>query len=160
MAEPDRKKLWYVLGLSECILCIFLMKTSRIPSWKSKVKTGYLYSGTVSLTTTGGCRLFCSALPVRSAWLLLICHPQKSVTGWVGPSRSAHAMPWLLARQSTAPTMEYCAVIQRAQCWWATTCGCRDEESNPAPPGSETSALPLGHSLSPYIIIAELDSNF
>ena len=34
---------------------------------KSKVKTGYLYSGTVSLTATGGCRLFCSALPVRSA---------------------------------------------------------------------------------------------
>ena len=34
---------------------------------KKKVKTGYLYSGTVSLTATGGCRLFCSALPVRSA---------------------------------------------------------------------------------------------
>ena len=33
----------------------------------SKVKTGYSYSGTVSLTATGGCRLFCSALPVRSA---------------------------------------------------------------------------------------------
>ena len=31
------------------------------------IKTGYLYSGTVSLTATGGCRLFCSALPVRSA---------------------------------------------------------------------------------------------
>ena len=28
-----------------------------------------------------------------------------------------------------------------------TTCGCRDEESNPGPPGSETSALPLGHRL-------------
>ena len=65
--------------------------------------------------------------------------------GWVGPSRRAHAMPWLLARHSTAPTREYYAVIQRAQCWWATTCGCRDEESNPGPPGSETSALPLGH---------------
>ena len=34
---------------------------------KVKVKTGYLYSGIVSLTATGGCRLFCSALPVRSA---------------------------------------------------------------------------------------------
>ena len=34
---------------------------------KGKVKTGYLYSGTVSLTATGGCRLFCSALPVCSA---------------------------------------------------------------------------------------------
>ena len=103
---------------------------------KSKVKTGYLYSGTVSLTATGGCRLFCSALPVRSAWLLLIRHPQKLVTGWVGPGRRAHAMPWLLARHSTAPTREYYAVIQRAQCWWATTCGCRDEESKyrtPAP---------------------------
>ena len=27
----------------------------------------YYYSGTKSLTATGGCRLFCSALPVRSA---------------------------------------------------------------------------------------------
>ena len=65
------------------------------------VKTGYLYSGTVSFNATGGCRLFCSALPICSAYLLLICHPQKSVTGWVGPSNSAHAMPWLLARHST-----------------------------------------------------------
>ena len=31
----------------------------------SKMKTGYSYSGTGSLT--GGFRLFCSALPVRSA---------------------------------------------------------------------------------------------
>ena len=62
-------------------------------------------------------------------------------------------MPWLLARHSTAPTREYYAVIQRAQCWWATTCGCRDEESNPGPPGSETSTLPLGHRPSPYLDI-------
>ena len=34
---------------------------------RDKVETGYLYSGTVSLTATRGCRLFCSALPVRSA---------------------------------------------------------------------------------------------
>ena len=58
-------------------------------------------------------------------------------------------MPWLLARHSTAPTREYYAVIQRAQCWWATTCGCQDEESNSGPPGSETSTLPLGHRPSP-----------
>ena len=30
-----------------------------------KIKTGYLYSGTVSFTATGGYRLFCSVLPVR-----------------------------------------------------------------------------------------------
>ena len=41
--------------------------TSIVDISKVKVKTGYLYSGTVSLTATGGCRLFCSALPVRSA---------------------------------------------------------------------------------------------
>ena len=34
---------------------------------KIEVKTGYLYSGTVSLTATSGCRLFCSALPICSA---------------------------------------------------------------------------------------------
>ena len=54
-------------------------------------------------------------------------------------------MPWLLARHSTTPIREYYAVIQCAQCWWAMTCGCRDEDSNPGPPGSEKSALPLGH---------------
>ena len=32
-----------------------------------EVKTGNSYSGTISFTATGGCRLFCSALPVRSA---------------------------------------------------------------------------------------------
>ena len=67
-------------------------------------------------------------------------------------------MPCLLARHSTAqhrhstaPTREYYAVIQRAQCWWATTWGCRDEESNPGPPGSEKSTLPLGHCPSPLM---------
>ena len=89
--------------------------------------------------------LFCSALPVRSAQLLLIYHPQKSVMGWAGSSYSAYAMPWLLARHSTAPTREYYAIIQRSQCWWATTCLCRDEESNPSLPSTEKSALPLGH---------------
>ena len=64
-------------------------------------------------------------------------------------ARRANLCAGLLARHSTAPTREYYAVIQRAQCWWATTCGCRDEESNPGPPGSETSALPLGHRPSP-----------
>ena len=64
-------------------------------------------------------------------------------------SSPVEILPWLLARHSTAPTREYYAVIQCAQCWWATTCGCRDEESNPGPPGSETSALPLGHRPSP-----------
>ena len=43
------------------------------------------------------------------------------------------------------------AVIQHAQCWWATTCGSWDEDSNPGPPGSEKSALPLGHYHSLYI---------
>ena len=57
------------------------------------------------------------------------------------PSRSVHAMPWLLARHSPTPMTEYYAVIQRAQCWWATTCGCRDEDSNPSHPGSEMSTL-------------------
>ena len=60
-------------------------------------------------------------------------------------------MPWLLPMHSTAPTREYYAVIQRAQCWWATTCGWRNEESNPGPPGFETSALPLGHHPSLYV---------
>ena len=90
----------------------------------------------------------------------LFCHPQKSVTGWVGPSRSAHAMPWLLTRHSTAPTKEYYAVIQRVQCWWATTCGCRDEESNPGPPGSETSTLPLGHRPSPLASLVWINGIF
>ena len=83
-------------------------------SQSNKVKTGYLYSGTVSLTATGGYRLFCSTLPIRSAKLLLICHPQKSVTGCVGPSRSSHAMPRLIAMLSTAQMRQYYAVIQRA----------------------------------------------
>ena len=32
-----------------------------------KVKICYLCSGTVSFIATGGCHLFCSALPIRSA---------------------------------------------------------------------------------------------
>ena len=31
------------------------------------------------------------------------------------------------------------------QCWWATTGDCRDEDSNPGPPGSEKSTLPMRH---------------
>ena len=70
-------------------------------------------------------------------------------------------MSWLLARLSTAPTMEYYAVIQHAQCWWATTCDFRDEESNPSPPGSEASTLPLGHlpSLHAEIALSRTQTN-
>ena len=45
----------------------FLYETEGSIITLCKVKTGYLYSGTVSLTATGGRRLCCSALPVRSA---------------------------------------------------------------------------------------------
>ena len=65
--------------------------------------------------------------------------------------------PGLVIVSGTAPTREYYAVIQRAQCWWATTCTCvcRDEESNPGPPGSETSVLPLvGHRPSEASLVA------
>ena len=49
-------------------LALSWMETQQISSVKiMQVKTGYLYSGTVSLTATGGCLLFCFALPVRSA---------------------------------------------------------------------------------------------
>ena len=68
----------------------------------------------------------------------------------VGNGRSwPNAMVTSQAPHSTVPTREYYAVIQRAQCWWATTCGCRDEESNSGPPSSEKSILLLGHCHSP-----------
>ena len=60
-------------------------------SWKMKTSYGiyiYLYSGTVIFTATVGCRSFCSTLPIRSVELLPIRHPQNSVSGWFGPSRS------------------------------------------------------------------------
>ena len=65
-------------------------------------------------------------------------------------------MPWLLARHSTNEGVlnTNSSVNQRAQCWWATTCGCRDEDSNSGPPGSEKSTLPPGHYPSPgYVYI-------
>ena len=52
---------WKILGVEDNLLKV------------KKIKTGYLYSGTVSFTATGGCRLFCSTLPVR--------HLQKLITG-------------------------------------------------------------------------------
>ena len=58
-------------------------------------------------TATGGWRLICSALPVRSA--IAATHLSTPEVG-NGPSLG-----------------EYYAVIQPAQCWWATTCGCRDD---------------------------------
>ena len=121
-------------------LLIFLfdkVKVKRLVIYK-------LYSGTVSFTETGGYRLFCSALPVRSCYSFAIPRSWQQAE-LIGPSHSAHAMPWLLARHSTAPTRDYYSVIQRVQCWWATTCNCRDEDSNPGPPDSEKSVLPLGH---------------
>ena len=66
---------------------------------------------------------------------------------WPKPQCTCNAMVTSQA-QHTVLMRECYAVIQRAQCWWATTCGCRNEESNLGPLGSETSALPLGHCLS------------
>ena len=62
---------------------------------------------------------------------------------WPKPQCTCN-MPWLLARHSI--TM---------------TCGCQDEESNPGHPGSETSALPLGHRPSPsyFLIFVENSLN-
>ena len=61
--NDDVKRLGVSIGT---LMCSVQGYVERI-QFGVKVKTGYLYSGTVSLTATGGCRLFCSALPVRSA---------------------------------------------------------------------------------------------
>ena len=47
---------------------------------------------------------------------------------------------------------EYYSVIQHAQCWWATTCGCQDEDSNPGSQSFEKSTLPLSYCLSLVMI--------
>ena len=59
-ARPARK-------FCKKMLTIYLFSCISNKLQCKKVKTGYLYGRTVSLTATGGCRLFCSALPVRSA---------------------------------------------------------------------------------------------
>ena len=100
----------------------------------------YIYSWTVSFTATVGCRLFCSALPVRSAHS---SSPEVG-NGLIDLARTAVHM-LVIARHSQHKRGSTTQLFNvRAQCWWATTCGCRDEESNPGPPGSEKSALPLG----------------
>ena len=82
-----------------------------------KIKTGYLYSGTVSFTATGGCRLFCSALSVLRCLAATHLSSPDVVNGpsWPKPQCTCNAMG-ILARYSTAPKREYYAVIQRAQC--------------------------------------------
>ena len=76
---------WKVLGVEDSLL--------KVKKWRLVI-----YIAELLFTTTGSCRLFCSTLPVY--------HLQKLITGWVGPSRSAYAMPWLLARQRSVPTRE------------------------------------------------------
>ena len=66
---------------------------------------------------------------------------------WPKPQRTCNAMVTSQAPLSTKSqegVLLY-AVIQHTQCWWATTSGCRDEESNLGPPGSNKSTLPLGN---------------
>ena len=106
-----------------------------------KVKTGYLYSGTVSFAATGGSShsILLPALPVRSALkhhLLLLVIPRQSCNGlsWPKPQRTCITLPWHSAQLLALQRPEYYTVIQRAQCWWATFhASCRDEESNPGP---------------------------
>ena len=62
-----------------------------------------------------------------------------------GPCRSLICSDWLLARHSTATTREYYSLIQRAQRWWETACGCRDEDLKLGSLGSEKSPPILGH---------------
>ena len=119
---------------------------------KVEVKTGYSYSSELWASPWVSL-IFCSALPVRSAQLLLICHSQKLVTdrvNYIGPSRSAHAMSWfnlycLLARHSTAPTMEYnsvCSMLMSDDLWLPKR-GIEPRSSGFREVGSTARPLPL-----------------
>ena len=81
-----------------------------------KVKTGYLYSGTVSMRNR-----WVSLILLRFArpQCLAATHLSSPEVGnglsWPKPQCTCNAMV-IIARHSTAPTREYYAVIQRAQC--------------------------------------------
>ena len=51
----------------------------------------------------------------------------------------------LLTRHSTTQPREYYAVIQRAQCWWATALGLQRRGLELRPPGFKKTTQPLGH---------------
>ena len=74
-----------------------------VNSQQQIVKTGYLYSGTVSIsfTATGGCRLFCFCPPaVLSCYSFVIPHAEVD-NGLSWPKPQCTWMSWLLARHST-----------------------------------------------------------
>ena len=93
----------HVSSFTACVACVTRACVACVTrAGKVKVKTGYLYSGTVSLTATGGCRLFCSALPVRSA--IAATHLSSPEVGnglsWLKPQCTCNAMVTSQAQHS------------------------------------------------------------
>ena len=91
-----------------------------------------------------------NCLTLSFVWSMLACRACK--LRWICTCLAQWALlvfAKIFGSLGSSPMREYYSVIQCTQCWWGTTCGCRDEESNPGSSGSETSPLPLGHCPSP-----------